>query len=749
MSPHRVLPPGTPFLPAFRPNLPSQPFTDLSQPAIALLRQARSGLLPLKRREERGALLLFFRTLTSRLLAHMDSHQTKYDASALDGGFFGCFCNCGLNITSSRQQLPLREHQLDVGDSLFGATNFLVNAVAYDNSCQNGFAGHLPQRLPAFLPFLGGLEVLGSAARKTEIDRWLCPPIQRIPLKIPWLGSKETTRQTGSCAPMSALYDVGVQDALAAPNWNRGNPTTGRTEMFLMIDALHSEGASHPQDTCGRHKRDMFVLGDTNESDTSAAERTWHELSPTFGYSSSLPAGSKLFMQHTVDHFRCSVKVYGNGKNPGVLQDFCKKVLSHTGMSNCCVAYDSVLRFIIVCRSCGAGPGQCIHTGDSRASSQDVEHLARLVGTSVGTSTMRRVVPWLTEWQSVGHSMVWVPAPYGNLIDPHLLPSHLRPWLTEGESIAHSMSEAITRADALRLQGNSGYVEGQYDAALQKYTEAIELLCCGIQSVEDALLIACLSNRAACAYQLHEYRIVIHDSTWVLQMSPHHAKALMRRSFAHESLEQYAHALSDMASLLSFAPSLRVVEFYRRLVACNSLHQAHVAADRWTSRFHQWRYDTAPVDSTAVEVGDDGSSQTAAYETSEWYSDISALKASAGLLSLETIYISGNTVSGLGTASCVPPRPTDPPARRSRRFSLQAAGGAAAGGAAAGGAAAGGAAAGGAAADGAGGGGEAGEDSILGVDPATSGHYARFGEPAPPNLGVHAGTRLGTRRAVG
>ena len=63
---------------------------------------------------------------------------------------------------------------------------------------------------------------------------------------------------------------------------------------------------------------------------------------------------------------------------------------------------------------------------------------------------------------------------------------------------------------------------------------------------EQELKIACLSNRATCYSQFHNYKKVIEDCTRVLEMDPNHVKALIRRGLAYEATEKYKLGLEDL-----------------------------------------------------------------------------------------------------------------------------------------------------------------------------------------------------------
>tara|TARA_R110002050_G_scaffold48637_1_gene113110 strand:+ start:2359 stop:2676 length:318 start_codon:yes stop_codon:yes gene_type:complete len=82
---------------------------------------------------------------------------------------------------------------------------------------------------------------------------------------------------------------------------------------------------------------------------------------------------------------------------------------------------------------------------------------------------------------------------------------------------------------------------------------------------EKDIKIACLSNRATCYAQTHNYKKVIADCTTVLESEPNHPKALIRRGLAYEAVEKYKLALEDMRKAQLIAPSPIVSQAINRL----------------------------------------------------------------------------------------------------------------------------------------------------------------------------------------
>jgi len=126
----------------------------------------------------------------------------------------------------------------------------------------------------------------------------------------------------------------------------------------------------------------------------------------------------------------------------------------------------------------------------------------------------------------------------------------------EAMQLTPAMRAAVEAADALRETGNALFNKGQYEAAIPKYTQALD----GLQAKganDVTLLVKCWNNRAACACQLQQYALAHDDCTEVLRRVPTEAKALMRRAFAREALERYGEALQDMRAVVALRPGAR------------------------------------------------------------------------------------------------------------------------------------------------------------------------------------------------
>ena len=88
------------------------------------------------------------------------------------------------------------------------------------------------------------------------------------------------------------------------------------------------------------------------------------------------------------------------------------------------------------------------------------------------------------------------------------------------------------KALTLKEQGNALYKESRFDAAVEVYSRAIEMIPC--PSVDLAL--TCYSNRAACQQQMREPEAALKDVLHVIRFDPKNEKALIRRKVFQEAI---------------------------------------------------------------------------------------------------------------------------------------------------------------------------------------------------------------------
>ncbi|KAH7546081.1 hypothetical protein FEM48_Zijuj01G0162900 [Ziziphus jujuba var. spinosa] len=112
--------------------------------------------------------------------------------------------------------------------------------------------------------------------------------------------------------------------------------------------------------------------------------------------------------------------------------------------------------------------------------------------------------------------------------------------------------KALAQANDAKLEGNKLYVDGQYEEALSQYELALQFAPEMASSVE--IRSTCYSNRAICFLKMEKYEDTIKECTKALGLNPSYMKALVRRAEAHEKLEHFEEAISDMKKILELDP---------------------------------------------------------------------------------------------------------------------------------------------------------------------------------------------------
>ena len=111
----------------------------------------------------------------------------------------------------------------------------------------------------------------------------------------------------------------------------------------------------------------------------------------------------------------------------------------------------------------------------------------------------------------------------------------------------------------LYTTGNSSYSSGDYEAALQLYTQGLQC-----HTLKDELYVKLLLNRAQCYLRGEQYCEALKDCSMVISTFPFEStdhsiqqlllKARLRRAQTHEHLGNYAKALSDVDYVLELDP---------------------------------------------------------------------------------------------------------------------------------------------------------------------------------------------------
>jgi len=113
-----------------------------------------------------------------------------------------------------------------------------------------------------------------------------------------------------------------------------------------------------------------------------------------------------------------------------------------------------------------------------------------------------------------------------------------------------------SEGEILKLQANEEFKRGNIEQAIKMYTSA--LAECDDDEKGKAVKADIYANRAACYHQLYDPKKTADDCTSALKLSPNHAKALIRRAQAYESLEKYEDALEDFETARRIAPDSEV-----------------------------------------------------------------------------------------------------------------------------------------------------------------------------------------------
>lgn len=134
----------------------------------------------------------------------------------------------------------------------------------------------------------------------------------------------------------------------------------------------------------------------------------------------------------------------------------------------------------------------------------------------------------------------------------------LKTLLTEARAGAErkvaASRKGASKAELLKVDGDTCFRSARFEDAIAKYTEALEC----VESLSSPLAVSVLNNRAACNQQLSNFGAVVDDTTMVLETDASNVKALLRRALAYEGLERYRAALADVRQVLTLAPGHKV-----------------------------------------------------------------------------------------------------------------------------------------------------------------------------------------------
>jgi tetratricopeptide (TPR) repeat protein len=122
----------------------------------------------------------------------------------------------------------------------------------------------------------------------------------------------------------------------------------------------------------------------------------------------------------------------------------------------------------------------------------------------------------------------------------------------ESEDIILAAIADADKAKAAKGRGNDHYKSGDYDQAIEAYTEAIA--ACPTSEGYQTDMSMYYSNRAAVLYMHERWQGVVDDCTCAVENNKQNLKAYLRRGKAYEKLEDTEKALGDMKAVLALEP---------------------------------------------------------------------------------------------------------------------------------------------------------------------------------------------------
>ncbi|BCS20131.1 protein serine/threonine phosphatase PPT1 [Aspergillus puulaauensis] len=151
-------------------------------------------------------------------------------------------------------------------------------------------------------------------------------------------------------------------------------------------------------------------------------------------------------------------------------------------------------------------------------------------------------------------------------------------------------SQDVEAATALKVQGNKAFVQHEWPAAVDFYTQAI-----GKYDKEPSFF----SNRAQCHIKLEAYGFAVADATKALELDSNYIKAYWRRALANSAILNYRDAVKDFKAVVKREPGNRDAKL--KLAECEKLvrrlefEKAIEVADP-PSAFESLDIDAIPVD---------------------------------------------------------------------------------------------------------------------------------------------------------
>ncbi|XP_027573306.1 sperm-associated antigen 1 isoform X1 [Pipra filicauda] len=115
------------------------------------------------------------------------------------------------------------------------------------------------------------------------------------------------------------------------------------------------------------------------------------------------------------------------------------------------------------------------------------------------------------------------------------------------EQLEMNCEEAMEKFKRLKNEGNDFVKMGEYDEAINKYSECMKL------NAEECTVY---TNRALCYLKLYKYEEAKQDCDHVLQIEDSNIKAFYRRALAYKGLQNYQASVDDFNKVLLIDPNV-------------------------------------------------------------------------------------------------------------------------------------------------------------------------------------------------
>ncbi|KAK9805260.1 hypothetical protein WJX72_009420 [[Myrmecia] bisecta] len=114
---------------------------------------------------------------------------------------------------------------------------------------------------------------------------------------------------------------------------------------------------------------------------------------------------------------------------------------------------------------------------------------------------------------------------------------------------AEEEEKRLAAAEESKQEGNQLYGAGEYEDAVDKYTDALE--AAPERAKQRAVYFA---NRAACHLKLRQFAQAARDCSAAIDLDPTYLKAWLRRCTAYGELDDLDRALADASKIVELDP---------------------------------------------------------------------------------------------------------------------------------------------------------------------------------------------------